>query len=778
MGRLPQLVVRAWRLRHDREALVSGLNRLGIRALPGTGRYETRSPRVGAASASAWAGHVKRSLAELERLASAGGREGIDAILALADWDLTHQQPARALARLEICDRLPRDGQALLLEARRLVDEALPEPLTDVNARLKRRTLPTVVSQMKTLDDLRCMSTSPPFNGPLITVIVPVFNGADTIETALGSLLAQTWRNLQIIVVDDASTDHTLEVVRAITDPRVMLLEQSTNQGPYAARNKALAVATGEFVTVHDADDWAHPDRITVQAMHHLDHPGVVATTTALVRMTHDLRTVRRGIPHGRFVGYNHASLMLRTSTLRDLGGWDPVRFGADSELEARLVALHGKKSVVHLFEDTPLTIARSDSRSLTGSTTTGLGSSLTSTGARHLYAQSYSAWHRGLTPATARLERHDDTEPFPCPSLVRRRTTTVDHLDVVMLSDLALPGGTTSSNLTEISANEQAGWHTGLVHNRNPRFRDIGLNSKYFDACSDRTRLLCAGESVSCDVLVIKYPPSALRVPDVFPDIDVRHDVVLIANQTPMTGYSGDHEPVYSIVDVNREVVERFGRAPLWCPIGPVVRHAIETHHGAELADIRWSQEDWVEIIDVNSWHRPTRPDSGSLFKVGRHGRDSTWKWPTDARVFESAFPTVAPYVVEILGGADHARKIIGRIPDNWVVHEFDTVSPADFLAGLDAFVHVAHPDMEEGFGRAILEALATGVPVVTEPRFATPFGDAVIAVEPLEIYDALERLRSDDNLYETMVRRGIDLAVTRYGFSVHHARVDALRR
>lgn len=66
----------------------------------------------------------------------------------------------------------------------------------------------------------------------------------------------------------------------------------------------------------------------------------------------------------------------------------------------------------------------------------------------------------------------------------------------------------------------------------------------------------------------------------------------------------------------------------------------------------------------------------------------------------------------------------------------------------------------------------------MVTEPRFATPFGDAVIAVESLEIYDALERLRSDDNLYETMVRRGIDLAVTRYGFSVHHARVDALRR
>ncbi len=778
MPRLARLARRAWHLRHDKDALLRGLDRAGIRVVPGASRYETRSPRVGRLVDDAWAGHVTRSLAELEGLASGSGREATDAALALADWKVTHREPERAVERLEALGRLPRDGRVLLDEARRMTGVVPTDPLADVNARLRRRKFPSVSSPSGTLTDLRCTADASSVDGPRVTVIVPAYDAATTITGTLRSLLAQTWHDLEIVVVDDASTDGTVDVVSAIDDPRIILLQQPQNRGAYAARNLALATATGEFVTVNDADDWAHPHKIAVQMQHHLAYPDTVATTTALVRITDDLRVVRRGLPHGRFVGYNHASLMARTSTLRDLGGWDEVRFGADSELEARLVAVFGTRSVVRLLDDTPLTLARNDAGSLTGSPITGLGSSRFSTGARNLYTQAATHWHTTLVPSTARLLRTSDTEPFPLPSIVRRKPADSTHVDVVMLSDLALPGGTTSSNLAEIAANEQAGWSTAFVHNRNPRFRDTGLNPKFFAACSDRTHLLAAGESVSCDVLVIKYPPSALRIPDVFPAIDVRHEIVMIANQTPRTGYSGDGEQVYDIEAVDREATEKFGRSPLWFPIGPAIRQVFEMHHADALARIRWSADDWFEIIDADAWRRTNRPDNAGAFRVGRHGRDSEWKWPIDRDVFAAAYPEFAPYVIDILGGADEAAKRLGRLPRNWLVRPFDSISPRAYLAQLDVFVHVAHPHMEEAFGRTILEALAAGVPVITEPRFAGPFADAVIATDPRDIPAHLERLRTDTTYYDEMVQRGDELVAERFGFSAHHRRIDALRR
>ena len=777
MPRLTRLARRAWHLRHDREALLRGLDRAGIWIVPGASRYETRSPRVGRLVDDAWAGHVTRSLAELEHLAAGRGREATDALLALADWDITHREPGRALERLTTARRLPRDGRALLAEARTLTGPAPNDPLADVNRRLTRAGFAPVTSTTGALSDVTAQ-TPTPAHGPLVTVIVPAHDAAATIATTIESLLAQSWRDLEIVVVDDASTDHTTTVEGRFDDPRVTLLRQSTNQGAYAARNRALAAATGEFVTVNDADDWAHPSKIETQVRHLLANPTVIANTTALVRITDDLRVVRRGIPHGRYLGHNHASLMLRTATLRDLGGWDEVRFGADSELEVRLTSLHGTRAITHLLPSAPLTFARSDANSLTGSPLTGLGTSRASTGARNIYTQAYTAWHTTLTPATARLSRADDTQPFPVPSLVRRKLTSVDHLDVVILSDLALPGGTTSSNLTEVAANEAAGWRTGLVHNRNPKLRDIGVNSKFFATCSSDTRILCAGERVSCDVLVIKYPPSALRIPDVFPEIDVRHEIVIVANQTPRTGYTGDSDEVYSITAVNDEVTRRFGKAPLWAPIGPAIREVFTTHHASEIASIRWADDDWVEVIDTAQWKRSDRPSDRNEFRVGRHGRDSEWKWPTDRSVFAASYPSDAPYVIDILGGADEAARRLGRLPSNWHVRAFDSISPAKYLAQLDVFVHVAHPHMEEAFGRTILEALAAGVPVVTEPRFAKPFGDAVIACDPLEVRTHLERLRTDRALYDDMVQRGNDLVTERFGFSAHQRRVDALRR
>ncbi|NJL21211.1 MAG: glycosyltransferase family 2 protein [Leptolyngbyaceae cyanobacterium SM1_3_5] len=101
---------------------------------------------------------------------------------------------------------------------------------------------------------------------PLVSVIIPAYNAAAFIDRTLRSVLAQTYRNLEVLVVDDGSTDRTSEIVTAFArqDDRVRLLRQ-TNAGVAAARNLAIAHAKGEFIAPIDADDIWYPHNLEKQ---------------------------------------------------------------------------------------------------------------------------------------------------------------------------------------------------------------------------------------------------------------------------------------------------------------------------------------------------------------------------------------------------------------------------------------------------------------------------------------------------------------------------------
>ena len=90
---------------------------------------------------------------------------------------------------------------------------------------------------------------------PLVSVIIPTFNRAHCIERAIRSVLAQAYSSLELIVVDDASTDGTPDLVRTIDDPRIKLVVHEANCGAGAARNTGLAAAAGELIAFQDSDD-------------------------------------------------------------------------------------------------------------------------------------------------------------------------------------------------------------------------------------------------------------------------------------------------------------------------------------------------------------------------------------------------------------------------------------------------------------------------------------------------------------------------------------------
>ena len=104
------------------------------------------------------------------------------------------------------------------------------------------------------------MTVSPHDEKPSISVVVPCFNTEDCLERSIGSLLQQTFRDFEVIVVDDGSTDGTPSVLQALAqhDSRVRVCRQA-NQGPHAARLAGIRVARADWVTFMDADDEVLP---------------------------------------------------------------------------------------------------------------------------------------------------------------------------------------------------------------------------------------------------------------------------------------------------------------------------------------------------------------------------------------------------------------------------------------------------------------------------------------------------------------------------------------
>ncbi|MBX2973271.1 MAG: glycosyltransferase family 2 protein [Flavobacteriales bacterium] len=110
---------------------------------------------------------------------------------------------------------------------------------------------------------------------PKVSVLITLYNKAPFVGEAIQSVLAQTYTDLEVLVVDDASTDGGLDVVRAFSDPRIRILESPVNTGRPAAANRGFAAARGDHVAILDADDIMLPGRIARQVEHMEKFPAV-----------------------------------------------------------------------------------------------------------------------------------------------------------------------------------------------------------------------------------------------------------------------------------------------------------------------------------------------------------------------------------------------------------------------------------------------------------------------------------------------------------------------
>lgn len=609
---------------------------------------------------------------------------------------------------------------------------------------------------------------------PLVTVIVPAYNAEKTIETALSSLVFQTWKNLEILVIDDHSQDKTADVVTrfAQKDCRIRLIRSALNQGAYVSRNLGLAQAAGDFVTCHDADDWSHPEKIQKQVIHLLDHPEVIANLSQLSRAQDNLKFYRRGNP-GRYIQINMSSLMFRRLPVMEKAGyWDSVRFGGDGEFVRRLEKLFGEKKIVRLTTG-PVSMVRQSLSSLTGNQTFGYEGFFM--GARREYRESHDFHHqRGVSLF---VDFPQQKRPFPAPELMLpQKSTNTDrpHFDVIMVSDFRLPGGTTASNIEEIKVQTELGLRTGLVqmsrYDLEPtRYVQPAVRSL---VDGENVRFIVYGEKASCDTLILRHPNILQERQRFIPDIQAQK-VRVIINQTPLKLYGKDGRVYYDFKTCAENLAFYFGQTGLWHPIGPLVRNAIVAHHGEDLRHIQLAETNWYNIINVTQWRRSRRPPARDRIIIGRHSRDDIGKWPARIDELLEVYPESHPYEVHILGGAEIPQKVLGYLPRNWRVYEFGSRHPREFLSELDVFVYYTHPDWVESFGRVIVEAMAAGVPVILPSVYRELFADAAVYADPSEVLKKIEALMTDAAYYDAQVKKALAYVEQHFSYAQHAERL-----
>jgi glycosyltransferase involved in cell wall biosynthesis len=599
---------------------------------------------------------------------------------------------------------------------------------------------------------------------PLVSVLVPAFNARGTLPTALEALRNQDWRELEILVIDDCSTDDAAEVAESFAkrDARIRVIRRQFCEGPSAARNAGLHHARGEIITVHDADDWSHPEKIGRQVQYLLGNPEVAACMSHWVRCTEDLVFGAWRIESG-WIERNISSLMFRRAVFEDLGYWDRVGAGADSELLQRIIRAYGERSVSDVLPGVPLSFGRTGGKSLTASSETHIRTFVS--GVRKAYLDAAEGWHRGAQDTKSLyLPEFPETRPFWIPRImsvdVREfqggAQVRPDRANILLVAH---------SWSTQLFGAERC--FIDLVRG----FTAVGVNVFVAlpEAGSDEHRSTLLQSVVKLFALPYFWwrgerPAGAraeanfrqlirgLNVNLVYANTSVLYEPLLAARACGVRTAVHVHELPDSDPDL-RDVLKAEPEAIRQHVIG-LADNLIATSERVA----SWLGAPERTLIIPNTFDEallelPQR--SGPDFHVAMLSSNTPKKGLADFMEMARYFSELG--VAEItclLIGPENAhvealrdQQPVGRIPEN-VRFTGLVSSPVEAIAQADVVVNLSH--VEESFGRTVLEAMAGARPVVCYERgalpelvlnretgFLVPFGNTRDAAERvLELY------------------------------------------
>lgn len=630
------------------------------------------------------------------------------------------------------------------------------------------------------LEELTTIPLLPVTDGPLVSILMPAWNAQETVGYAIRSILSQTWRNLELLVVDDASDDGTWQILRqfAESDPRVRIFRNAVNVGPYVSKNIAVSQAKGDWITGHDADDWAHPERIERQ-VGFCREKNIPACMSGMVRVAANGQFVRLskaadffydGACRGAFI-----SVMIHAQFFHDLlGFWDSVRVGGDSELLRRMERLLGR-TVPQLKTVTMLCLDNPDG--LTNHATLGHSDAGVSPH-RKAYKKNYTTLHTGINRLNSLFEFPPKARPFDAPAEMLNPPGQIETLirayrengvtvardivaDVTIATDLRFPGGNASSSMDEIAFFTANGLTVSVIHC--PIDGDLGktTSDRYLPWRDKITNWSRVG-SISTKVLICRHPGVALS--SAFRKIasfTTANDAFVVVNNSYLRE---NGTLIYDRARLLSLAQDLKAGSVTFCPISATIRAELRDAANKSKADIRFSATDWNPTFDLLNYYNAPKARMAVPFRIGRHGRDAPEKWHEDPVRLLQAYPDNGDFRNIMLGGAAQVGKILGTVPSNWTVHEFGEIEPRDYLCNLDAFVYFPHSARIEAFGRTVVEAMLAGVPVILPRNFEPTFDDLPIYASPGQVEGIVRMLGANDAARVAYLAEVQKIAMARY--------------
>ena len=620
------------------------------------------------------------------------------------------------------------------------------------------------------LMDRLTAGSAQPLDGPKVSVIMPTYAPGPGIRTAIRGLLEQSWQNLEIIVVNDASPAQHREFFDEIEqlDQRIRVFHQEHNLGPYVARNRGLAAATGEFVTTHDDDDWSHPDKIALQVSPMLEDNSVVATTSAHIRATDELQFRRMNI-YARFLQMNYSSLMFRRSIISEVGGWDTVNRGGDSEFYTRLVEYVGSQRMVRLHE-----YPASFSRVWRGSLTSGEMSRGYFAYSRLLYRWAFRQWQWDAGKQNKKaVRRPGERRPYAIPTTFEagRKRDDLGTFDVIYVTDFFRQAKFVDYVLDEIETLSEAGFRVGYLHLFSPETtKPAGFPKRLFDLQLSGKIMQVSHDDVAETRLLLVFDGSIGMFAD-----------QINSRVTAKRGLVVDHElPWISGTDK---------RSALFVP--QALRHLGECFNcqfevvGASSLD-QYRIRSFIPPSNIASdeyiWRVHTREEARAIRVpqhrpvIGFHSYGNRYRWPDNNRIFEEIYLS-GKYDTRFYGSLEPAvTKFDGASLEQIELINLEEMSQADFISSLDFWVYYPHSKLVDKIWEPVLAAMQMGKVVILPPRLAAIYKDGAVYAEAAQVSEAIMDLSRDSEAYLRQAHLGQSFVKAQYSALALQGRVSSL--
>jgi len=442
--------------------------------------------------------------------------------------------------------------------------------------------------------------------GPLVTICVSTWKPDDSLLTSVKSLLAQSWKNLEILLIDDCSPDEYWGILQRVAalDPRIQLLRQERNGGTYLVRNRALALARGTYFTVQDSDDWSHPLRIERQVRMLQGDPQLVAVHCLGFRTSEKLVFNYPGVAPVRV---NESSLLFRRDTVMPrIGSYHRSRKGADSEYSTRIRHAFGTHAIGCVREH--LTAIRLSSGSLSRAEF--------KPGWRHpnraIYRRNYDRWHGAVFGAGAlvqsrRCEEADFRAPvaFTC----EQRSSAIE-LDWLFIGDFRRRSARTNEVLDVICSLRAEGALVGINHLESMHYV-TGQAFEEFDteivelleqgvvevACTDQVR---AANAIFMSGAAVHFSKTGTE------SALIAHKATILVSSSDLAG--DEHGPWFDLLACTNLAGGYVRCRPKWTPMDQQARQKL----GGRLFPKQITSTLWPTGASSTRWGAPSRLDQG----------------------------------------------------------------------------------------------------------------------------------------------------------------------